>query len=432
MRILFLNPFHGGSHAAVAEGYARRSRHQVTLLSLSIAGGWRWRMRGAAVTLARRLRALPAERFDLIVTTDMLDLATFLGLTRDLTAGTPVALYMHENQLTYPLPPGRTRDLAFPWINYTAALAADALFFNSDFHRRAFLEALPGLPGRYHDHQELDLIDAIAARSEVLPPGIDLARLDVTHAGVGEALPPQPAPGVVGGAGASRPHPAEGAAARGVEESPSGHPAPGVAGGVGESFLQLTHHRPGAAGPVILWNSRWEYDKAPQAFFGALRELETRGVSFQVIVAGESVDPQEPSFAAARDWLAPRTLHWGYAPDLETYCRLLHRADIVVSTAVQEFFGIAVVEAMYCGCVPVLPRRLSYPELLPPQHHATCLYEDGALAERLQAVIADIETLRTRDFRAVAAPYDWSHMAPRYDAAFERVAGRAQARHVVQ
>ena len=56
MRILFLDPFHGGSHAAVAEGYARHSRHDIGLLTLPIDGGWRWRMRGAAVTLARRLR----------------------------------------------------------------------------------------------------------------------------------------------------------------------------------------------------------------------------------------------------------------------------------------------------------------------------------------------------------------------------------------
>src|SRR2546421_4491746 len=113
MHILFLNPFHGGSHAAVAEGYARHSQHDVELLTLSIAGGWRWRMRGAAVTFARMLRER-AERcaeaqaskpqFDCIVATDMLDLATFLGLARELTAGVPVALYFHENQLTYPLP----------------------------------------------------------------------------------------------------------------------------------------------------------------------------------------------------------------------------------------------------------------------------------------------------------------------------------------
>jgi len=181
MRILYLDPFHGGSHAAVAEGYSRHSQHDITLLTLSIAGGWRWRMRGAAVTLARQLREHVREQpatFDLIIATDMFDMATFLGLTRDLTAGVPVALYFHENQLTYPLPPGRARDLTFPWINYTSALAADALCFNSAFHQRAFLEALPGLLGRFHDHQELDLIDVIAAKTRILPPGIDLGRLD--------------------------------------------------------------------------------------------------------------------------------------------------------------------------------------------------------------------------------------------------------------
>src|SRR6476661_2645838 len=185
MRILYLDPFHGGSHAAVAEGYARHSQHDITLLTLSTAGGWRWRMRGAAVTLARGLREQvrgQPVKFDMIIATDMFDMSSFLGLTRDLTAGVPVALYFHENQLTYPLPPGRARDLAFPWINYTSALAADALCFNSDFHRRAFLEALPTLLGRFYDHQELDLIDVIAAKSRVLPPGIDLARLDTQSA----------------------------------------------------------------------------------------------------------------------------------------------------------------------------------------------------------------------------------------------------------
>jgi glycosyltransferase involved in cell wall biosynthesis len=381
MRILYLNPFHGGSHAAVAEGYARHSKHDITLLSLSIAGGWRWRMRGAAVTLARRLREHVHERmsrFDVIVATDMLDLATFLGLTRDLTAGVPIALYVHENQLTYPLPPGRVRDLAFPWINYTGMLAADLVCFNSAFHRRAFLEALPSLPGRYHDHQELDLIDTIAAKSVVLPPGIDLARLDEQEIGDGswesERFSPSPSP--------------------------------------------ISHLPP----PVIFWNSRWEYDKGPEAFFAALRALEARGANFRVIVAGEHVDPHEPNFLAARAWLAPRTLAWGYAPNVAAYRAMLRQSDIVVSTAIQEFFGIGVVEAMYCGCVPVLPHRLSYPELLPAEYHAACLYErDTGLADKLEEVMRELPALEQRDFRGVAARYDWSRMAARYDEVFEQV-----------
>lgn len=365
MHILWLDAFHGGSHAAVSQGFAHRSQHAVTLLTLSPAGGWRWRMRGAAITFAREVYRRSLPPVDLIVATDMLDVATFLGLTRDRLANVPVALYMHENQLTYPLPPGRVRDLAFPWINYTSALAADAIFFNSAFHHDAFFAALPDLPGRYHDHQELDLLEALVARARVLPPGIDLARLDMPEA--------------------------------------SG---------------QLSVHQP----PTLLWNSRWEYDKGPETFFAALRELKRRAIDFRVIVLGEHINPRHPTFLAARDELADHILAWGYAPDLETYRRWLHQADIVVSTAIQEFFGIAVVEAIYCGCVPLLPDRLSYPELIPLHLHPTCLYpDDDHLADRLCEMIAMLPALKRIDFRATVTGYDWSCMAARYDAAFTDV-----------
>jgi glycosyltransferase involved in cell wall biosynthesis len=220
----------------------------------------------------------------------------------------------------------------------------------------------------------LDLIDAIAAKSSVLSPGIDLARLD------------EP----VSQSAARNPH----------LPSPIPHSS------------------------IILWNSRWEYDKGPEAFFAALHALEERGVDFRVIVAGEPVDPNEPNFQAARAWLAPRTLAWGYAPDQASYSAMLHQADLVVSSAIQEFFGISVIEAMYCGCVPILPRRLSYPDLLPPEHHAACLYDgDAGLVDKLEAAIGELAALKLRDFRGVAAQYDWSRMAPRWDAAVEQLRG---------
>jgi glycosyltransferase involved in cell wall biosynthesis len=143
-----------------------------------------------------------------------------------------------------------------------------------------------------------------------------------------------------------------------------------------------------------------------------------------VVVAGEHIDPHEPQFSAARAGLGPRALAWGYAPDLAAYRAMLWQADIVVSTAIQEFFGISVIEALYCGCVPVLPRRLSYPELLPAEHHDAVLYpDDGALADRLEATIRDLPALRQRDFRQVAAAYDWSRMAPRWDTMIELIGG---------
>ena len=87
-------------------------------------------MLGGAVARTRLFRVGDYHP-DLIVATDMLDLTTFLALTRGQTHGVPTALYFHENQLTYPLLPGHKRELEFGWINYTSALAADRLFFNS-------------------------------------------------------------------------------------------------------------------------------------------------------------------------------------------------------------------------------------------------------------------------------------------------------------
>jgi glycosyltransferase involved in cell wall biosynthesis len=368
VKILWLDPFHGGSHAAVAAGYAARSAHEVTLLALPIDGGWRWRMRGGAVSLARMARELDA-RPDLIVASDMLDLATFRALSADRLGAVPAAIYFHENQLTYPLPPGRQRDLSFAWVNYTSALAAEAVLFNSEFHRRDFIGALPGLLGRYHDFRELETIEAIAAKSQVLHPGIDLASLDE------------------------------------LAENSAQNP------------------KPKTQNPIILWNSRWEYDKQPERFFAALEALEARGAEFQLIVAGEHIDPGAATFAAARERWGGRALHWGFAPSRGAYGALLRRADVVVSSALQEFFGIGVVEAMYCGCAPVLPRRLNYPGLIPPALHDACLYDDEAgLVERLEAALA--RPAPREQWRALATPYGWARLAPAYDSLFSGLAGK--------
>ena len=57
--------------------------------------------------------------------------------------------------------------------------------------------------------------------------------------------------------------------------------------------------------------------------------------------------------------------HMGFVESKEEYWSWLHKADWVLSTATHEFFGIAVVEALLAGCLPWLPQRLSYTELLP-------------------------------------------------------------------
>jgi glycosyltransferase involved in cell wall biosynthesis len=358
MKVWLVEPYYTGSHRAWADGYQVHSRHQVQLLTLP-GRFWKWRMQGGAVTLARMAQAR-AERPNLILASDMLNVPLFLALFE---TSAPLALYFHENQLTYPLPPGAKRDLHYGFINFVSALRADAVFFNSDYHMAAFFDELPRLLKHFPDYNELWTLEVLQAKSQVLPLGLDLARFDA--------------------------------------------------------------HRPTAAQekrPLILWNHRWEYDKDPHTFFRAVYALAERGVDFGLLLLGQSFRNQPSEFLEARERLHDRIVYFGYAPDPAAYNRLLWQADVVVSTAWHDFFGAAIVEACYCDCFPVLPQDLAYPELIPSAHHEACLYDDfDGLLARLGHALTHVGRTRAFSLRASMMQFDWQQIAPRYDALLAKV-----------
>ncbi|MFN2164819.1 MAG: DUF3524 domain-containing protein [Anaerolineae bacterium] len=184
MNIWLVEPYCTGSHEAWAEGYRAHSRHDVQLLTLP-GRFWKWRMQGGAITLARQATRIldgaseheGAAHPDLILASDMLNLPLFLSLAGRPLSDVPVAVYFHENQLTYPLQPGEKRDLHYGFINMVSALRADAVFFNSGYHLEAFFDELPRLLKHFPDYNELWLVDSLRARSRVLPLGLDLQQL---------------------------------------------------------------------------------------------------------------------------------------------------------------------------------------------------------------------------------------------------------------
>lgn len=368
MRILLLSPYHGGSHQAWAKGYAGHSAEDVQILSLP-ARFWKWRMEGGAYNLARRSLlqlANPRTAPDLILATDMLDLAKFLSLTQPESSGLPTALYMHENQLTYPLPkgPGQgpmrrqlgERDRHYVHINLGSMLAADRVYFNSDYHRRTFFEALPPFLRHYPEFTELEMIAPLQERSAVLPLGIDFGRLD----------PPLPVP--------------------------EGRP------------------------PLILWNQRWEYDKNPARFVDTLLQLAGEDITFEVALCGERFGLKTPEVDRGITRLGDRVIHNGYAND-ETYRQLLWAATVTFSTAWHEYFGISILEAVHCHTLPLLPPRLSYPEIIPAAFHDACLVDGPELVPRLRWALMHPQEARTLagQVAAATAVYDWRQMAPLYD-----------------
>jgi glycosyltransferase involved in cell wall biosynthesis len=368
-----LEPYFGGSHKSFLEGLARHSGHDFTLFTLP-GRHWKWRMHGAALSLARQAGehcAVTGARPQVFFASDMLDVPVFAASVAPILGRVPTILYFHENQLTYPLPAGVERDLGYGFKNVTGALAADVTLFNSEFHRREFLTATAELLKAMPDEIPSWAVEEIEAKSGVLPVGCDLRRFERHR------------PQALSDAAAMR----------------WGDPADG---------------------PLLLWNQRWEYDKAPGDLFKALYALQGSGVPFRLAMAGPNQGTPTAEFVRAKEELAGRIVQWGKVAKAADYSSLLWASDVVVSTAIHEFFGIAVVEAVYCGCRPVLPRRLSYPELVPRDAHEDVLYDEGELVPALARALAKPRAWSHDWQRSWVVRFDWGSVRTRYDETIRR------------
>jgi len=321
-------------------------------------------MRGGAVTLAGevvdwvKLNGCP----DLLVCTDMLDLAAFLGLSRRAIGSVPAVIYMHENQLTYPRQPGEPLDQGLAWANWRSLVAADEIWCNSSFHRESLLQALPDFLHAVPDHHHGHVLEDVGRRMSVCPVGLDAVRLSAAD--------------------------------------------------------RVTT----AAPPLVLSNQRWHHDKDVGAVLRALNRLAGEGIEFEVAVIGDDGGGEGEALAPLIDKLGGRICFRGHLPRPE-YEAVLKRADVVVSAARNEFFGIAVAEAVAAGAWPVLPAALAYPEVIPEEFHQVSLYEPGDLTRRLRETIGAVATGR----EAIAglalsmARFDWSEVGAHYDDRIDRL-----------
>ena len=361
LRILALEPYYGGSHQAFLDGWAAHSSHQFTLVTLP-AFHWKWRMRHAAITmaadLARRVEA--GEEWDILFASDMLNLAEFRGLAPASLLSLPTVAYFHENQLTYPAQEPREWDYHFAFTNFTTALAADQVWFNSGYHRDDFLSALTAFLEQMPDHQPTDQVETIGDKAFVQSPGISLPHFSP--------------------------------AAR--------EPGP----------LRIT------------WAARWEHDKAPEILHQALQLLAAEGVDFRLSVLGQSFRQTPDTFAQMQQEFSSHVDQWGYLESHQQYQQALAKTDLFVSTARHEFFGISVVEAIAAGAYPLVPRALAYPDVLQLEQYPEReqFFYDGS-ADQLAARLKDLATRPPGNdscselLRTSVARFDWSVRGPQMD-----------------
>jgi glycosyltransferase involved in cell wall biosynthesis len=311
-------------------------------------------MTGGPVTLAAMIAAEVAAHGqpDAVVVSGLTDLGSLLGLARRAIGLVPAALYLHENQVTHPKSPRGGIDDAAALATWRSINAADLVICNSAFHRDDLRYGLRRLLARSTTPAHDHLIEPAMDAAVVVPVGIE------------------------------------------VEEIP----------------LRRSHD---VDRPTVIYNQRWAWDKRPGHVVGALRHAAAAGRQFDVVLAGET-ESDDRLFCAAVGDLGARVIHAGYA-DRRRYCELLGEADIVIGAALHEFCGVSVLEALAAGCIPVLPDRLAYPEVV---DRPGVLYEEGKLIPRLLDVLdrpeetrSEVEGLAER----IRENFAWSKVADRLD-----------------
>lgn len=310
MRILLLSAYDAASHVYWRKGLvAQFPKHDWQVLSLP-PRYFSWRIRGNSLSWAFGEQETLEQSYDLIIATSMTDLSALKGMVPAL-AQVPTLVYFHENQFAYP-ESGREYGSVEPKIlNIYTALTADYVLFNTHYNRDTFLQGCRKLLKKLPDQVPAGIVERLCDRSEVVPV---------------------PLPD---------------------EVFLSSEPEPGE--------LQ------------VVWNHRWEFDKGPELLMQAMAEIQRRQLPVKLHLVGQQFRHSPAVFDQIRQAFPQMIGHWGFVESVTAYRQLLQQSDAVLSTALHDFQGIAVLEGVAAGAMPVVPNRLAYPELFP----ADCCYDEG-------------------------------------------------------
>ncbi|KAK7790748.1 hypothetical protein R5R35_013100 [Gryllus longicercus] len=226
-------------------------------------------------------------------------------------------LYFHENQLVYPIQHVKERDFQYGYNQILSCLVADKVVFNSNYNMMSFLNTINKFFKLQPDFRPKNLKERLLHKCDVLYVPV---KFPVELAIKNE---------------------------------------------------DILH---------IVWPHRWEHDKDPEKLFQVASALKRLECTFVLSVVGKPGD-NESIFKEAAKELSGYIRTWGYLPSKEDFFTLLQECHVAISTAKHEFFGISMLEAVSCGCFPLCPNSLVYPEIFPEE----CLYKnEGELLKKLK------------------------------------------------
>ncbi|NVJ61997.1 MAG: DUF3524 domain-containing protein [Gammaproteobacteria bacterium] len=262
-----------------------------------------WRIRGNSLTWGTGKFEELEQEYDLILATSLVDITALRGFRPHL-AKVPLIVYFHENQFAYPVSENQIDQVQSQLLSIYNAACGDRIVFNSEFNRKTFIDGASRLLKKLPDGVPNGLSKSIQSKTQVLPVPLRY-----------EHIPP----------------------------------------------LALEKQKP----LNLLWNHRWEYDKQPELLFLVLKKLKNQ-IPFNIAIVGQQFRQSPAVFDQIKSELSEHITAWGYQ-EAEDYQRLLNQSNVVLSTALHDFQGLAIQDAMSYGCIPICPNRVAYPEYIHPE-----------------------------------------------------------------
>lgn len=273
-----------------------------------------WRIRSNSLHWASYNRDELCADYVFLLATSMTDLSSLRGLVPQLSR-MPTIVYFHENQFAYPnnkqqkedRKPTNIEPLLVPIY---AALCADKIVFNTTFNKSTFINGARNLFNILPDKFPPSIIEKLES-AVVVPVPIEIPQT--------QAMTP-----------------------------------------ITSELLE------------VVWNHRWEYDKGPELLLAIIELVIKQNLPIRFHVVGENFRQQPPAFDQIKSLLSEYTHSlaieagaYGFIREEREYYDLLARCDVILSTAMHDFQGLALQEACLADCTPLAPNDLAYPEYLP-------------------------------------------------------------------
>ncbi|XP_063550893.1 tRNA-queuosine alpha-mannosyltransferase isoform X5 [Gorilla gorilla gorilla] len=163
MSILIIEAFYGGSHKQLVD-LLQEELGDCVVYTLP-AKKWHWRARTSALYFSQTIPI--SEHYRTLFASSVLNLTELAALRPDLGKLKKI-LYFHENQLIYPVKKCQERDFQYGYNQILSCLVADVVVFNSVFNMESFLTSIGKFMKLIPDHRPKDLESIIRPKCQVI------------------------------------------------------------------------------------------------------------------------------------------------------------------------------------------------------------------------------------------------------------------------